>query len=94
MQREEEQPESCGASSRELRRAGTSHREIAGGESDRTARYGDNLAILRDHDGSVDLIYLDPPFSSSLSNGRTSRTAASLALGRLGEERVQVHASV
>lgn len=29
--------------------------------------YGDNLAVLRDHigDGSVDLIYLDPPFNSN-----------------------------
>jgi len=31
--------------------------------------YGDNLAVLRDHaaDGSVDLIYLDPPFNSNAS---------------------------
>ena len=28
--------------------------------------YGDNLQVLRDYiaDGSVDLIYLDPPFNS------------------------------
>ena len=28
--------------------------------------YGDNLKVLREHikDGSVDLIYLDPPFNS------------------------------
>lgn len=32
-----------------------------------TLYYGDNLYILRDHipDGSVDLIYLDPPFNSN-----------------------------
>ena len=31
--------------------------------------YGDNLAVLRDsiRDGSVDLIYLDPPFNSNAS---------------------------
>ncbi|WP_413869975.1 modification methylase, partial [Albidovulum sp.] len=31
--------------------------------------YGDNLRVLRDHiaDGSVDLIYLDPPFNSNAS---------------------------
>ena len=29
-----------------------------------TLYYGDNLQVLRDHvpDGSVDLVYLDPPF--------------------------------
>ena len=29
--------------------------------------YGDNLEILRRHipDGSIDLIYLDPPFNSN-----------------------------
>jgi site-specific DNA-methyltransferase (adenine-specific) len=29
--------------------------------------YGDNLDVLRDHiaTGSVDLIYLDPPFNSN-----------------------------
>jgi len=34
-----------------------------------TLYYGDNLDILREHipDGSVDLIYLDPPFNSSRS---------------------------
>jgi DNA modification methylase len=34
-----------------------------------TLFYGDNLAILREHipDGSVDLIYLDPPFNSNAS---------------------------
>lgn len=32
-----------------------------------TLYYGDNLAVLREHiaDGSVDLIYLDPPFKSN-----------------------------
>lgn len=31
--------------------------------------YGDNLKVLRDSigDGSVDLIYLDPPFNSNAS---------------------------
>ncbi len=31
--------------------------------------YGDNLPVLRDHvaDGSVDLVYLDPPFNSNAS---------------------------
>src|SRR6266508_2564893 len=31
--------------------------------------YGDNLAVLRENipDGSVDLIYLDPPFNSNAS---------------------------
>jgi site-specific DNA-methyltransferase (adenine-specific) len=31
--------------------------------------YGDNLKVLRDsiRDGSVDLIYLDPPFNSNAS---------------------------
>jgi 16S rRNA G966 N2-methylase RsmD len=31
--------------------------------------YGDNLEILREHipDGSIDLIYLDPPFNSNRS---------------------------
>jgi 16S rRNA G966 N2-methylase RsmD len=34
-----------------------------------TLFYGDNLAILREHipDGSVGLIYLDPPFNSNAS---------------------------
>lgn len=34
-----------------------------------TLYYGDNLDILREHipDESVDLIYLDPPFSSNRS---------------------------
>lgn len=32
-----------------------------------TLYYGDNLHVLREHiaDGSVDLIYLDPPFNSN-----------------------------
>lgn len=31
--------------------------------------YGDNLDVLREHiaDESVDLIYLDPPFNSTIS---------------------------
>ena len=31
--------------------------------------YGDNLHVLREHvaDGSIDLIYLDPPFNSNAS---------------------------
>jgi site-specific DNA-methyltransferase (adenine-specific) len=34
-----------------------------------TLYYGDNLKILRDYirDESVDLIYLDPPFTSNLN---------------------------
>jgi len=34
-----------------------------------TLYLGDNLAVLREHiaDGSVDLIYLDPPFDSNRS---------------------------
>lgn len=34
-----------------------------------TLYYGDNLHVLGDHikDGSVDLIYLDPPFNSNRS---------------------------
>jgi site-specific DNA-methyltransferase (adenine-specific) len=34
-----------------------------------TLYYGDNLEVLREHiaDGSVDLIYLDPPFNSNAS---------------------------
>ncbi|HVA00972.1 MAG TPA: hypothetical protein VMV34_04865, partial [Terriglobia bacterium] len=33
--------------------------------------FGDNLGILREHvaDASIDLIYLDPPFNSSATNG-------------------------
>ena len=35
-----------------------------------TLFYGDNLAIMREYipDESVDLVYLDPPFSSSRNN--------------------------
>jgi 16S rRNA G966 N2-methylase RsmD len=34
-----------------------------------TLYYGDNLEILREHakDGTVDLVYLDPPFNSNAS---------------------------
>ncbi len=33
-----------------------------------TLYYGDNLDVLREHnDGSVDLVYLDPPFNSNRS---------------------------
>ena len=46
--------------------------------------YGDNLDILREHipDGSIDLIYLDPPFNSNRSYNvlfRESSGAASEA---------------
>ena len=36
---------------------------------DNTLYYGDNLPIMRDYipDGSVDLVYLDPPFNSNAS---------------------------
>ncbi len=40
---------------------------VSGKPGGNTLYYGDNLAILRDHvaDGSVDLVYLDPPFNSN-----------------------------
>ncbi|WP_420143870.1 site-specific DNA-methyltransferase [Sphingobium sp.] len=40
--------------------------------------YGDNLDILRDHvaDGSIDLVYLDPPFNSNASYNILFRSPA------------------
>jgi site-specific DNA-methyltransferase (adenine-specific) len=58
--------------------------------------YGDNLAVLRNHiaSGSVDLVYLDPPFNSNLGKkgadrgldgnlyfGKTSRAIVSVKAG-------------
>jgi 16S rRNA G966 N2-methylase RsmD len=58
--------------------------------------YGDNLDVLRRHvpDESVDLVYLDPPFSSKPSKpSETPSTEASLLPVRVGKRRVRIRQS-
>ncbi len=48
--------------------------------------FGDNLPILRDiEDASIDLIYIDPPFNTGKTQGRTQiKTVQALSGDRVG----------
>jgi len=50
--------------------------------------HGDNLAVLRRYveDGSVDLVYLDPPFKSNVDCNPCSPSTARKRRRRFGDE--------